>query len=446
MPPARPPPLSVPTPLAGWGRFPRAHCRIAQARDEGEVRAALADPARSWIARGLGRSYGDPALNPQGVLDMTRSARFLAFDAETGLLTCEAGVSLADVVAVFSPRGWWPPVTPGTQFVTVGGMAACDVHGKNHHVAGAFSSHVAWLDLMSADGQVRRCSRTENAPLFFATLGGMGLTGVILRLAFPLIRIETGFMRQDTVVCASLDETLQAFEERQATTYSVAWTDCSASGDALGRSLAYFGEHATRDELPPGLTAPALRQGPRVPLALPAINPISVRAFNGFHYGRGEPGRAYVGLQPYFYPLDALRDWFRLYGPSGFVQHQCVLPHASAREGLRALIARIQSAGSGSFLVVLKGMGEGRSGPLSFPMAGYTLAIDFSANAKNFSLLIELDAIVADHGGRLYLAKDARSGSGVLKGYPNLDAFREVREAVDPTHRFRSLQSERLGL
>ena len=446
MPAARPPTLGPPTPLSGWGRFPRARCRIAQARDEGEVRSALADASHSWIARGLGRSYGDPALNPQGVLDMTRSARFLAFDDASGLLTCEAGVSLADVVATFSPRGWWPPVTPGTQFVTMGGMAACDVHGKNHHVAGAFSSHVAWIDLMTADGAVVRCSRDENAQLFLATLGGMGLTGVILRLAFPLIRIETGFMRQDTIVCASLDETLQAFEDHRHSTYSVAWTDCSASGDALGRSLVYVAEHATREELPPGLLEPALRQGPRVPLDLPAINPVSVRAFNAVHYGRGEAGRAYVGLQPYFYPLDAVRDWFRLYGPNGFVQHQSVLPPEAAREGLRALISRIQASGSGSFLVVLKAMGAASGGPLSFPMAGYTLAIDFSANAKNLSLLIELDAIVADHGGRLYLAKDARSGVGVLKGYANLDAFRDVREAVDPSHRFRSLQSERLGL
>ena len=291
-------------------------------------------------------------------------------------------MSLADVVAVFSPRGWWPPVTPGTQFVTVGGMAACDVHGKNHHVAGAFSSHVAWLDLLTADGEVRRCSRDENNDLFFATLGGMGLTGVVLRLAFPLIRIETGFMRQDTVVCGSLDETLQAFQQHQSATYSVAWTDCSAFGDALGRSLVYVAEHATREEVPEGLIEPALRQGPRVPLAVPAINQISVRAFNGYHYGRGVAGRAFVGLQPYFYPLDALRDWHNLYGPNGFVQHQCVLPHESAAEGLRALITRIQAAGSGSFLVVLKGMGAGRGGPLSFPMAGYTLAIDFTAHAE----------------------------------------------------------------
>jgi FAD/FMN-containing dehydrogenase len=278
----------------------------------------------------------------------------------------------------------------------------------------------------------------------------MGLTGVILRLAFPLIRIETGFMRQDTLVCGSLDETLQAFREHQGATYSVAWTDCSASGDRLGRSLVYVAEHARRDELPSGLVEAPLRQGPRVPIEFPAINRLSVRAFNALHYGRGEPGRSYVGLQPYFYPLDALRDWHRLYGPSGFVQHQCVLPHDGAREGLRALIARIQKAGSGSFLVVLKLMGAGlvgrAGGPLSFPMAGYTLAIDFAANAANFSLLIELDAIVADHGGRLYLAKDARTGAASLRGYPDLDRFRQVREAIDPAHRFRSLQSERLGL
>ena len=418
---------------------------MATVRDEAAARAALGS-GDSWIARGLGRAYGDAALNSRGVLNMTRVARMLAFDAETGLLACEAGVSLGDIVATFAPRGWFPPVTPGTQFVTVGGMAACDVHGKNHHVAGAFSRHVAWLDLLTAEGETIRCSRDQNPELFLATLGGMGLTGVILRLAFPLIRIPSGFMRQDTVVCADLTETIEAFETRRDATYSVAWTDCSASGAGFGRSLAYFAEHADPEELPAHATSPALRVGPRVPLDLPAINPLSVRAFNAVHYSRGQAGRSYVGLQPYFYPLDALRDWSRLYGPNGFVQHQCVLPPDGAEAALRALLGRIQTAGSGSFLVVLKTMGPTTGGPLSFPMPGWTLAIDFPANAANFSLLIELDAIVADHGGRLYLAKDARTGVAGLRGYKDLDAFREQRDRIDPNHRFRSLQSERLGL
>lgn len=441
-----PPPLGqVAFGLSGWGRFPRADCRVTSARDEAAARTALAG-GDSWIARGLGRAYGDAALNPHGVLDMSRAGRMLAFDPQTGLLACEAGVSLADIVATFAPRGWFPPVTPGTQFVTVGGMAACDVHGKNHHVAGAFSRHVAWLDLLTAEGETIRCSRDQRQDLFMATLGGMGLTGVILRLAFPLIRLPSGFMRQDTVVCADLTETIEAFETRRDATYSVAWTDCSASGAGLGRSLAYFAEHADPEEIPTQAPSPPLRTGPRVPFDLPAINPLSVRAFNTVHYSRGRAGRSYVGLQPYFYPLDSLRDWPRLYGAGGFVQHQCVLPPDGAEAALRALIGRIQAAGSGSFLVVLKTMGATTGGPLSFPMPGWTLAIDFSATAQNFSLLIELDAIVADHGGRLYLAKDARTGVAGLRGYKALDAFREQRDRIDPNHRFRSLQSERLGL
>ncbi len=438
-------------PLAGWGRFPRADCVQSFARDEGEVRAAVL-ASDTLIARGLGRAYGDAALNPNGVLNLTRQARLIAFDAATGLLTCEAGVSLRDVVAVFAPRGWFPPVTPGTQYVTVGGMAACDVHGKNHHGAGSFGRHVAWLDLMIATGEVRRCSREAEPDLFHATLGGMGLTGVILRLAFTLIPIETQAMRQDTVVCRDLEETLQAFESRPDATYSVAWTDCLTTGARQGRSLVYFGEHATRAELPPGLAEPTVRPAKRIPIDFPnfALNPLSVRAFNELYYRRGVAGRSYVGLQPYFYPLDSIREWNRIYGPNGFVQHQCVIPPEAGRAGLKALLDRIAARGAGSFLVVLKGMGEGGAdggaGPLSFPMKGWTLALDFPATAANFSLMLELDAVVADHGGRLYLAKDARQGTSMLRGYPELDRFREVRAKVDPNSRFRSLQSERLGL
>ena len=321
------PPARRVEPLSGWGRFPRADCAQSFARDEGEVRAAVL-ASDHLIARGLGRAYGDAALNPDGVLTLTRQARLIAFDAATGLLTCEAGVSLADVVSLFAPRGWFPPVTPGTQYVTVGGMAACDVHGKNHHGAGSFGRHVAWLDLMLATGEVRRCSPVHEPELFHATLGGMGLTGVILRLAFTLLPIETRMMRQDTVVCRDLEETLQAFEARPDATYSVAWTDCLTTGARQGRSLVYFGEHASRAELPPGDVEPALRPARRIPIDFPsfALNPLSVRAFNELYYRRGVAGRTYVGLQPYFYPLDSIREWNRIYGPGGFVQHQCVIP------------------------------------------------------------------------------------------------------------------------
>lgn len=431
--------------LAGWGRFPRLPCRTADARGEAEVRARLAE-GRSWIARGAGRSYGDPALNPDGVLWMGRSNRLLGFDADTGELVCEAGVLLADVVSTFAPRGWFPPVTPGTKFVTVGGMAACDVHGKNHHGTGSFGRHIRWMDVMLADGAVVRAAPGDD--LFGATVGGMGLCGVILRLAFRLLRIASQSIRQDTVAAPNLDAAMAAFRAHPSATYSVAWIDCLATGEAQGRSLVYFGEHAGAEEAHTLL--PDRRQRRlSVPVDLPAftLNPLSVRLFNELYWRRAKPGRSLVRLEPYFYPLDAVEGWNRIYGPGGFVQHQCVLPPATAREALGLMLDRISARGAGSFLAVLKLMGQGTPGcPLSFPMPGWTLALDFQATSANFSLLAELDAIVADHGGRLYLAKDARGGAAMLRGYPDLDRFRELKARFDPDRRFRSVQSERLGL
>ena len=437
------------TRLSGWGRFPRADCRVDAVRDLAEASDVVADAgAGGLIARGAGRAYGDAALNPHGVLAMGGCDRMLAFDPATGLLEAEAGVLLRDVVATFAPRGWFAPVTPGTQFVTLGGMAACDVHGKNHHGAGSVSRHIAWLDLLLADGAVVRCSADTHADLFAATCGGMGLTGVILRLALRLIPIETGWVRQTTVAAPNLDVAMETFEANRATTYSVAWIDCLAKGDDLGRSLVYLGEHARREEIderPPA--GPPPRHVRAVPVDLPGftLNRLSVAAFNAAYYARGKPGEALVDLQTYFYPLDSVRDWNRIYGPAGFLQHQCVLPPEAARAGLQALLTRIADRGAGSFLAVLKLLGEA-AGPLSFPRPGYTLALDFPATAANFSLLVELDAVVADHGGRLYLAKDARAGVSTLRGYERLGDFRAVRARVDPGGRFRSLQSERLGL
>lgn len=435
--------------LSGWGRFPRADCRVEAVRDLADAVAAVAAAGPGGlIARGAGRAYGDAALNAHGVLAMARADRMLAFDAETGVLEAEAGVMLRDVVATFAPRGWFPPVTPGTQFVTLGGMAACDVHGKNHHGAGSVARHILWLDLLLANGAVMRCSPEHDTELFAATCGGMGLTGVILRLALRLIPIETGWVRQTTVAAPNLDAAMQTFEANRAATYSVAWIDCLASGADLGRSLVYLGEHARAGEIGERpLAGPPPRHRRTVPVDLPGftLNRLSVAAFNAAYYARATPGEALVDLQTYFYPLDAIRDWNRIYGPSGFLQHQSVLPPESAREGLRALLTRIADRGAGSFLAVLKLLGEA-AGPLSFPRPGYTLALDFPATAANFSLLVELDAVVADHGGRLYLAKDARAGVSTLRGYERLADFRAVRDRVDPARRFRSLQSERLGL
>jgi decaprenylphospho-beta-D-ribofuranose 2-oxidase len=432
--------------LSGWGNFPRVAVRQIEADDAATARTAIRANA-SLIPRGNGRAYGDAALNLHATLSMLRSNHVLAFDADVGRVTCEAGLLLSDLLDVIVPAGWFVPVTPGTKFVTIGGMVATDVHGKNHHRAGCFGDHVEALSIALADGSIVQCSPTENPELLAATRGGMGLTGVILTVTFQLIPIRTVFIRQETRRATNLQEAMALFEAASDWTYSVAWIDCLARGAALGRSLVYLGEHAEPDELPAGMSV-SHRGIRRVPVDFPgfALNRWSVGAFNALYYRRGRPGQSIVDYDRYFYPLDALLEWNRIYGRSGFLQYQCVFPKAASASGLTAVLDRIARAGAGSFLAVLKLFGA-QDGLLSFPIEGYTLALDFRATTATFGMLLELDAIVADHGGRLYLAKDARTSAGMLRRfYPRLDEFQALRHRFDPAGRFSSLQSERLGI
>lgn len=417
-------------------------------RTRDDARTAIG-ARRSLIARGNGRSYGDSALNIDTVLSTRPSDRLRDFDPATGIVTCEAGLLLADLLAFAVPRGFFPPVTPGTKFVTVGGMVAADVHGKNHHAAGSFARHVLRLELMTADGRTLVCAPDENRELFAATCGGMGLTGIILTVSFRLLPIETALIRQETLVAANFDEAMAMCEASSGWTYTVAWIDCLARGDALGRSILYRGEHATRRECPAAPLAVPPARARRVPFDFPtlALNSWSVRAFNALYYRRARPGTEFLDYDTYFYPLDAILEWNRIYGRAGFTQYQCVIPKAASRDGLRAILDRISAQGGASFLAVLKLLGGEGDGPLSFPLEGYTLALDFPVNAAILGLLIELDAIVADHGGRIYLAKDVRTGAAMLRrGYPRLDQFRAMRARIDPTCKFQSLQSQRLDL
>jgi FAD/FMN-containing dehydrogenase len=437
--------------LSGWGRYPRAECRVITPRERADVLAALGKQI-SLIARGNGRSYGDSALNPDATLAMRHSDRFIAFDPANGILEAESGTLLSDVLETFVPRGWFPAVTPGTKFVTLGGMIAADIHGKNHHKAGSFGTYVESLDLALADGRVLRCSRSENADLFEATLGGMGLTGVILSARVRLQPIETAYIRQETLRARNLDEVMALFEASRDWTYTVAWVDCVAKGSALGRALLYRGEHARVDDLPEGKRAAPLapnhKRTRRMPLDLPdwLLNRWSVAAFNQLYYFYAATGTALIDYDTFFYPLDAILEWNRIYGRSGFVQYQCVLPKDSSRAGLTALLGRVGISGTGSFLSVLKLLGPGR-GMLSFPIEGYTLALDFRADRESLALLYELDTIVVSHGGRIYLAKDARMAPGMLRqGYSGLEVFEAAREAADPGRKFASMQSRRLGL
>ena len=437
--------------LSGWGNFPRVSCRTAEPRSDADLIPYLRDAP--LIARGQGRAYGDAALQPNLTVLTHHQDRFLDFDPETGRLTCEAGARLDAILDVFVPRGWFPPVTPGTKYVTVGGLIAADAHGKNHHVAGGFGRHVERLDLMLADGRVVSCGPDENAELFAATLGGMGLTGIIRNATFRLRPVRTAWVVQEIVRAPDLDAAMAAFEASLHWTYTVAWIDCLAGGARLGRSLLFRGEHAEIADLPPDrqirpLDLP-LRQFKRVPFEFPAwaLNRWSVRAFTALYYDRaGRAERAVVDYDAFFYPLDAILDWNRIYGRHGFTQYQCVLPKAASREGLTRLLTAIARFGRGSFLAVLKLMGP-QTGLLSFPLEGYTLALDFPVSPPTLGMLFELDAIVRDHGGRLYMAKDARMTPAMLRhGYPELDRFQAIRARNGATGIFQSLLAERLGL
>jgi decaprenylphospho-beta-D-ribofuranose 2-oxidase len=434
--------------ISGWGRFPQIDCDVMSMRDRQDALDAVRSQP-SLITRGNGRSYGDAALNATSVLSTLKSDRILAFDTTTGTIRCEAGLILSDLLDFAVPRGFFPPVTPGTRFVTLGGMIASDVHGKNHHAAGTFGRHVESLNLLTADGIVHLCSRTENADLLRATCGGMGLTGTILDATFRLLPIETAAIRQEVAIAADIVETMALCESSANWTYTVAWIDCLARGARLGRSVIFKGEHASRDEVGDASLAVPRRRTKRVPVDFPgfALNKWSVRAFNELYYRRSKPGVSFPDYETFFYPLDAIHDWNRIYGGAGFTQYQCVVPVADSAVAIRRILQSVSEAGLGSFLAVLKLFGRGDDGLLSFPMEGYTLTLDFPANSRTFNLLLRLDAILAEYGGRLYLAKDVRGSADMMRrGYPNLDAFRAIREIHDPMHKMASLQSERLGI
>lgn len=438
--------------LSGWGRYPHADCAVLRPRSTNDLIDALGKG--SLIARGMGRAYGDSALNKGATVDMTGFNRMLAFDPEAGVLTVEAGVVLGEIVEVFLPRGWFPPVTPGTKFVTVGGMIAADVHGKNHHKHGSFGSFVEWIDVLGPNGEINRCSATNNSELFAYTTGGMGLTGIILRAAFRMLPVETAWIRQEIRPAANLDETMAAFDAEDDRTYSVAWIDCLASGDRLGRSLLLLGEHARLDELDDTrrhepFSTPRRRKI-RLPFNAPtwALNRWSVRAFNALYYWNGARAcrQSFVGWDSFFYPLDAIMEWNRIYGRPGFAQFQCVIPLDRSRAGITELLHAISASGQASFLTVLKRFGRQMS-KFSFPMQGYTLALDFSISQKTLALMQRLDQITVAHGGRFYLAKDSRMSRDTLEqSDTRVAAFRSMREKTGTTGLFASLQSDRLSL
>lgn len=441
--------------LFGWGRFPRCITEVVTPPVPGDVSRFQAKHDQ-FIARGNGRAYGDAAIGERFTLSTLGLDRMIAFTPQTGALRVESGVLLADVLATFVPRGFFPPVVPGTKFVTVGGMIAADVHGKNHHRAGGFGDHIDELKIVTPAGEIVTCSRIKNAELFAGTVGGMGLTGTIIEATFRLRPIETGWMRQETLVANDLDSAMAALDAAADATYSVAWIDCLARGSSLGRSLVYLAEHATHADLatlrPGDEPYPAARlERLAVPFDLPtyAMNRFVIAALNALYFRRGAARAGHPFLadwNSYFFPLDSIGEWNRIYGRRGFLQHQCVIPSQSARPILAEILDRVSRQGNVSFLAVLKQLGCSR-GFISFPLEGYTLALDFCVTDGIFKFLDEIDRLIIDAGGRLYLAKDARQSRDTFEaGYPNLPAFRALRRALSAHDRVTSRLSSRLGI
>ena len=445
---------SVQKEISGWGRYPVQKCELVRP----ERHAGLTADASPLITRGQGRSYGDAALNEGGCVLLTeRLNRFSSFDTEQGVVVAEAGLTLAELLETCVSRGWFPLVTPGTKYVSLGGCIAADVHGKNHHQDGAFSHSVREFELVTAEGKRLRCSPQENADAFWATVGGMGLTGIIGEVEMQLRPIESAYIRARHTQAANLEEAIRLLQDAEHDDrYTVAWIDLMSRGAAQGRSVVMQGDHAPADALSGARRLQPLRLKPRgmrnVPFDLPGwmLNPTTIRAFNALYY-RAEGGKQAPFICDYdkfFYPLDALGNWNRLYGKRGFVQYQCVVPAASAYDALSQLLRRLEASGLPAFLAVLKRLGEEGNGLLSFPMAGYTLAMDLPVTGPAlFRLLDEFDEVVLQHGGRIYLAKDARLAPQSLRAmYPRLGEWQRVRNKLDPDGVFSSSLSRRLRI
>ena len=432
--------------ISNWGHYPQTLARVHACHNQEEARQVVRTE-EVLIARGNGRCYGDSSLQ-RNILSTLPLNRILAFDPEKGLLTGEAGVLLSEVLAHIVPQGFLLPVLPGTKHISLGGAVAANVHGKNHPQTGAISRWIRSLKLLTEEGQILHCSPEEHRELFAQTIGGLGLTGIILEVTLQLHRIETTYLRQETIRSTNLNDTLALLKDTPEESYTVAWLDGSQKGQRLGRGLVSQGQHLSLDQLPQSLQQKPLKvHRPsrfNIPVHLPGwvLNPFSIRSFNAIYYHwqsfRRRPG--IVHYDPFFFPLDAIGNWNRLYGKSGFVQYQFVLPFENAEAGIRHLLSEVTRSACVPFLSVLKKLGtaDPLAAPISFPMPGFTLALDFKRTDRILPLLDKLDHILLDYGGRIYLAKDARLSRACFeKMYPG---------GFPHPSRFHSLQSERLAI
>lgn len=430
--------------LMSWGMYPKIKNTVFKFDKEATLKEII-KAHDELIPRGNGRSYGDSALS-SNIINVKPKDYFIDFDEEKGLLHVQAGVLLSEILEFYVPRGWFLKVTPGTKLITVGGAIASDVHGKNHHVEGCFSECIQEFEIMLADGEVVTCSKEATPELFKATCGGMGLTGIILSAKIYLKKINSQYIDQTTIKTKNLKETFEVFEAYQDKPYSVAWIDCLAKGDNVGKCLLMVGDF--RDD---GKLNYKLKPQKSIPFNFPsfALNNWSVRAFNWLYYGKAKEGvsKQRVDIDTFFYPLDAIGHWNRIYGKNGFTQYQFILPKETSYKGLEEILAVISKSGKGSFLAVLKLYGKANDNWLSFPMEGYSLALDFKIKKGLFDLLDKLDEIVVKHNGRIYLTKDVRVSKEVFeKGYPQIETFRLFRKENKMDSKFQSHQSKRVGI
>jgi len=430
--------------LMSWGMYPKVENDVFK-YDKDETLKKVITEHDELIPYGNGRSYGDSALS-KNIINVKPKDYFINFDEEKGLLHIQAGVLLSEILEHYVPRGWFLKVTPGTKLITVGGAIASDVHGKNHHVEGCFSKCVKEFSIMLANGEVVNCSKEIKSDLFKASCGGMGLTGVILDAKIYLKKINSQYIDQTTIKTKNLKETFKAFEDYSDKPYSVAWIDCLAKDKEIGKCLLMVGDFRNDGKL-----NYKKKSQLSIPFNFPsfALNNLSVRAFNWLYYGKAKDGvsKQRVDIDTFFYPLDAIGHWNRIYGKNGFTQYQFILPKETSYEGLEEILTAISNSGKGSFLAVLKLYGKANDNWLSFPIEGYSLALDFKIEKGLFELLDKLDEIVVKHKGRIYLTKDVRVSKETFeKGYPQIEQFRTYRKENKMDSKFQSLQSKRVGI
>jgi decaprenylphospho-beta-D-ribofuranose 2-oxidase len=438
--------------LSGWGNIPKSSSKVVYPRDANDITRILT--VDKILPRGLGRSYADQATNQNHlILKMEKMDHFISFDERRGILACEAGVTLDEIITVLAPRGWFPMITPGTKYITIGGAIANDVHGKAHHADGCFVNCVYDFTIMLADGRIVKASREENSDLFWGNFGGLGLLGTILTATIQLRKIETTYFKQKAIAAKNLDEMLDAIENSNHDfTYSVAWIDPMAKGKRLGRGVLTVGNHARLEDLPKKLSTNPLKIGKKpllfVPFYLPEfiLNPLTVSLLDVVLYWKQKSAPEISHYDSFFYPLDMISEWNRGYGKRGFIQYQFVIPMENGRENIRKILFEITSSNCIPFLNVLKKFGK-EQGILSFPFEGYTFAIDFPITPQLKPFTQKLDRMVLDMGGRIYLGKDAYLDEATFKAmYPQYTKWLSIKRKYDPNNTYTSDLSRRIGL